>query len=81
MWTSKNRARYDRSKLRYPSDLTDDGMGAGQTADPAWQARRRQAHGDHARGSERPHVRSVDWLSVACDPERPAAEKHGLRLF
>jgi hypothetical protein len=29
MWTSKNRARYDRSKLRYPSDLTDDyGVGA-----------------------------------------------------
>jgi transposase len=27
MWTSKNRARYDRSKLRYPSDLTDDGWG------------------------------------------------------
>src|SRR5271170_6047440 len=24
MWTSKNRARYDRSKLRYPSDLTAD---------------------------------------------------------
>ncbi len=24
MWTSKNRARYDRTKLRYPSDLTDD---------------------------------------------------------
>ena len=24
MWTSKNRARYDRSMLRYPSDLTDD---------------------------------------------------------
>ena len=24
MWTSQNRARYDRSKLRYPSDLTDD---------------------------------------------------------
>ena len=23
MWTSKNRGRYDRSKLRYPSDLTD----------------------------------------------------------
>jgi len=23
MWTSKNRIRYDRSKLRYPSDLTD----------------------------------------------------------
>ena len=24
MWTSKNRGRYDRSALRYPSDLTDD---------------------------------------------------------
>src|SRR5258707_15608836 len=23
MWTSKNGGRYDRSKLRYPSDLTD----------------------------------------------------------
>ncbi len=27
MWTSKDRARYDRSKLRYPSDLTDDEWG------------------------------------------------------
>ena len=24
MWTNENRARYDRSHLRYPSDLTDD---------------------------------------------------------
>ena len=24
MWTTDNRDRYDRSKLRYPSDLTDD---------------------------------------------------------
>jgi transposase len=23
LWTDENRARYDRSKLRYPSDLTD----------------------------------------------------------
>ena len=23
MWTSENRTRYDRAKLRYPSDLTD----------------------------------------------------------
>ena len=23
MWTPANRARYDRSKLRYPSDLAD----------------------------------------------------------
>jgi len=24
MWTKRNRDRYDRSKLRYASDLTDD---------------------------------------------------------
>jgi hypothetical protein len=24
MWTVENRARYDRSKLRYPSGLTDE---------------------------------------------------------
>ena len=24
MWTSENRARYERDKLRYPSDLTDE---------------------------------------------------------
>jgi len=24
MWTAENRGRYDRSHLRYPSDLTDD---------------------------------------------------------
>ena len=24
MWTDENRGRYDRSRLRYPSDLTDE---------------------------------------------------------
>ena len=24
MWTAENRGRYDRSKLRYPSDLTNE---------------------------------------------------------
>lgn len=24
MWTAENRTRHDRSRLRYPSDLTDD---------------------------------------------------------
>lgn len=27
MWTAQNRRRYDRSQLRYPSDLTDDEWG------------------------------------------------------
>ena len=48
-------------------------METGRTADPAGQDRRWQAHGDHAGGSERPDVHSLDRLSVARDPERPAA--------
>ena len=32
MWTAKNRGRYDRSKLRYPSDLTDDEWVSGKIA-------------------------------------------------
>jgi len=77
MWTSKNRARYDRSKLRYPSDLTDDEWGL---VEPLIRRARLavQAQGDHAGGGERPDVHSVDRLSVARDPERPAAEKLGL---
>ena len=27
MWTTENRQRYDRDKLRYPSDLTDGEWG------------------------------------------------------
>jgi hypothetical protein len=44
-------------------------MESGRMLDPAGQAWRRQAHGDHARGGERPDVHSVDRLSVAGDPE------------
>src|SRR5277367_168635 len=56
-------------------------MGTGQTADRAGQDWRWQAHGDHAGGCKRPHVRSLDRLSVARDPERSATEKHDPRLF
>src|SRR5260370_41084626 len=57
------------------------GMGTGRTADPAGQDRRWQADGDHAGGGERPHVHSLDWLSVARDPEGSATEKLGPRLL
>ena len=45
MWTSQNRARYDRSKLRYPSDLTNEEWQlarimhhASRFCAPAWRA-------------------------------------------
>jgi len=56
-------------------------MESGRMLDPAGQAWRRQAHGDHARGGERPDVHSVDRLSVAGDPERPATALDIVRLF
>jgi hypothetical protein len=79
MWTNKNRARYDRSKLRYPSDLTGDEWGLVEPLIPP---------GKTGGGERKVNMRevvnglhSLDRLSVARDPERPAAEKLGLRLL
>ena len=81
MWTNENRARYDRSKLRYPSDVTDAEWALVEPLIPPAKTRRRQAQGRHARGRERPDVCSLDRLPVARDPEGFAAQEHGLRLF
>ena len=80
MWTSKNRARYDRSKLRYPSDLTDDEWGLVEPLIPPGKTgggKRTVIMREVVNGL----VHSLDRLSVARDPERPAAEKLGLRLL
>ena len=81
MWTNENRARYDRSHLRYPSDLTDDEWKLVEPLISPGRRRRRQTHSDHARGCERPHVNSLHRLSVAGYPEGPAAALDVVRLF
>lgn len=44
MWTPENRGRYDRSKLRYPSDLTDEEWGlVGPLIPPAKRGGRRRS--------------------------------------
>jgi transposase len=45
MWTAQNRRRYDRSQLRYPSDLTDDEWAHVALLIPSGEARRQQALG------------------------------------
>jgi hypothetical protein len=40
MWTNENRGRYGRSKLRYPSDLTDEEWSIIGPVIPARQAGR-----------------------------------------
>jgi transposase len=81
MWTSKNRARYDRSKLRYPSDLSDDERGLVESL---------IAPGKTGGGKRMVIMREVvnglmyvlsTGLSVARDPERSAPEKHDPWLF
>ncbi len=47
MWTAENRPRYNRDKLRYPSDLTDEEWAHDLAAYPAGQAGRRQAARRH----------------------------------
>ena len=43
MWTSKNRGRYDRSRSRYPSDLTDEESALVEPSSRG-QARRQSRH-------------------------------------
>ena len=81
MWTSKNRGRYDRSKLRYPSDLTDAEWGLVEPLIPPGKTgggKRTVIMREVVNGLM---LHSLDRLSVARDPERPAAEKLGLRLL
>ncbi len=47
MWTVENRARYDRGKLRYPTDLTDAEWELAKAEIPRARARRQQADGGH----------------------------------
>ena len=42
MWTADNRPRYNRDKLRYPSDLTDAEWAHIEPLIPPGNARRRQ---------------------------------------
>ena len=81
MWTSKNRARYDRSKLRYPSDLTDDEWGLVEPLIPPGKS-----GGGKRTVIMREVVNGLMYiLSTGCQwraiPKIPAAEKLGLRLL
>ena len=65
MWTNENRGRYDRSKLRYPSDLTD-GEWALIAPDPA-----AKPGGNKRTVNEREIVNGVMYiLSTGCQLPR-----------
>ena len=81
MWTNENRARCDRSQLRYPNDLTDDEWRPVEPLIPP---------GKTGGGKRTVIMREVvnglmytllHRLSVAGHPERPAAALDVVRLF
>jgi transposase len=62
VWTSENRARYDRSKLRYPRDLTD-----GEWAHVASVIPPARRGGNHRHVDEREVVNGLMYiLSTGC---------------
>ena len=68
MWTAKNRRRYDRSALRYPSDLTDDEWAHVEPfIPPAKRGGTKRARRCSA-SDERDHV-CVNGVPVAGDPK------------
>jgi len=76
----QNRTRYDRSKLRYPSDLTDDEWGLVEPLIPPGKT-----GGGKRTVIMREVVNGLMYiLSTGCHgarSRRPAAEKLGLRLL
>ena len=79
MWTTENRGRYNRSKLRYPSDLTDEEW---KLVEPLIPPGKRG--GGKRTVIMREDVNGLMYiLSTGCqwNSEGPSAEKHGVRLF
>ncbi len=81
MWTARNRRRYDRSQLRYPSDLTDD-----EWAHIAPLIPPAKSGGNKRSVKVREVMNAIMYIlstgmPVAGNPERPAAAQHSPQLL
>ena len=68
MWTTRNRARCDRSRLRCPGGLTDAEWALVTPLVPPARHGGSKADGGRARGCQRPHACAGHRLPVAGDP-------------
>lgn len=68
MWTTKNRPRYDRDKLRYPSDLTDEEWSHIEPVDPLRGSTPPAKHGGrHREVDAREVINAIMYqLSTGC---------------
>jgi hypothetical protein len=80
MWTTENRQRYNRDKLRYPSDVTDEEWSGIERLIPPAKTWRPPTRGRRARDTEWHYVCAEHWLPVALCSEGSAAEEHHSRL-
>ena len=76
MWTPQNRKRYDRSRLRYPSDLTDEEWAyVAPLIPPAKRGGNKRTV--DIREVMNGVIRLGHRLPVAGAAQRPAVQKHG----
>ena len=81
MWTDENRGRYDRSKLRYPSDLTDEEWALiGPSIPPAKRGGNKRTVDLREIVNGLMYVLS-NWLSVNRAAEKASPAQHGERLL
>jgi hypothetical protein len=76
MWTTENRPRYNRDKLRYPSDLTEEEWTLVEPLIPPAK------HGGRRRRvvvREVINVCAEHGLPVALSAQGPSTEEHGAR--
>ena len=76
MWTADNRPRYNRDKLRYPSDLTDAEWAHIEPLIPPGKPGGGKRRVAIPRGDQRRDVHSEHRLPVARAAQGFAAQKH-----
>ena len=81
MWTIENRCRYDRSHLRYESDLTDEEWAEIEPEIPPAKRGGNKRTVNNSRSRERRDVYPEHRLPMARYAQGSAAEKHGARLL
>ena len=81
MWTSENRPRYNRDKLRYPSDLTDDEWGHVEPLIPAAKRGGGKRRVDIRAVVNGGHVRAEHGMPMALPSEGFAGAQYGEPLL
>jgi hypothetical protein len=81
MWTCENRSKYNRDKLHYPSDLTDEEWSHVAPLIPSGKRDGRKRKVDVREFVNGIMVCAEHGLSVALCSQRPSTQEHALRLF